>query len=294
MFRMRTLMMMMVLLVANAQTMLAQDGGDDNIATFRTWAMTPPMGWNSWDCYYSSVTEKEVLQNAQYIVDNDLVRHGWEYVVIDIRWYCNHPSLGGGWYNQRGDQEYVIDEYGRYLPSPTRFPSCMVDGKNMGFKALADKIHSMGLKFGIHIMRGVPKSVVGSSYKLKGSESTPWSQVYNGTTPPCAWLQDNLLVRNNKAGQLYYNSIMDLYAEWGVDFLKIDARPDFGLATVENRIGDSVGFLKDLALFYAYNFMGLVVHAKDNRATLAIGKSYNSLDKLDTLFRNISLELKHL
>ena len=64
--------------------------------------------------------------------------------------------------------------------------------------------------------------------------------------------------------------------------------------TVENRIGDSVGFLKDLALFYAYNFMGLVVHAKDNRATLAIGKSYNSLDKLDTLFRNISLELKHL
>ena len=222
MFRMRTLMMMMVLLVANAQTMVAQDGGEDNIATFRTWAMTPPMGWNSWDCYYSSVTEKEVLQNAQYIVDNDLVRHGWEYVVIDIRWYCNHPSLGGGWYNQRGDQEYVIDEYGRYLPSPTRFPSCMVDGKNMGFKALADKIHSMGLKFGIHIMRGVPKSVVGSSYKLKGSESTPWSQVYNGTTPPCAWLQDNLLVRNNKAGQLYYNSIMDLYAEWGVDFLKID------------------------------------------------------------------------
>ena len=87
--------------------------------------MTPPMGWNSWDCYYSSVTEKEVMQNAQYLVDNDLVRHGWEYVVIDIRWYCNHPSLGGGNYNQRGDQDYVLDEYGRYLPSPTRFPSCI-------------------------------------------------------------------------------------------------------------------------------------------------------------------------
>ena len=66
-------------------------------------------------------------------------------------------------------------------------------------------------------MRGVPKSVVGSSYKLKGSESTPWSQVYKSTTPPCTWLKDNLLVRNNDAGQLYYNSIMDLYAEWGVD-----------------------------------------------------------------------------
>ena len=195
---------------------------ETDIATFRTWAMTPPMGWNSWDCYYSSVTEKEVLQNAQYLVDNDLVRHGWEYVVIDIRWYCNHPSLGGGNYNQKGTQDYVLDEYGRYLPSPTRFPSCMQDGKNIGFKALAEKIHQMGLKFGIHIMRGVPKSVVGSSYKLKGSEGTAWSQVYNGTTSPCTWLKDNLLVQNNEAGQLYYNSIMDLYAEWGVDFLKID------------------------------------------------------------------------
>ena len=194
----------------------------NEIAIFRTWAQTPPMGWNSWDCYYSSVTEKEVMQNAQYLVDNDLVKYGWEYVVIDIRWYCNHPSLGAGNYNQRGDQDYVLDEYGRYLPSPTRFPSCMKDGKNIGFKAIADKLHEMGLKFGIHIMRGVPKSVVGSSYKLKGMESTPWSEVYNGTTSPCTWLKDNLLVRTGEAGQQYYNSIMDLYAEWGVDFLKID------------------------------------------------------------------------
>ena len=194
----------------------------DDVATFRTWAMTPPMGWNSWDCYYSSVTEKEVMQNARYLVDNDLVRHGWEYVVVDIRWYCDHPSLGGGNYNQRGDQGYVLDAYGRYLPSPRRFPSCMKDGINIGFKALADSIHNMGLKFGIHIMRGVPKAVVGSNYQLKGSEQTPWSQVYNGTTSPCTWLKDNLLVRNNEAGQQYYNSIRDLYAGWGVDFNKVD------------------------------------------------------------------------
>ena len=195
----------------------------EDMATFRTWAQTPPMGWNSWDCYYSSVTENEVLQNAQYLVDHDLVKHGWEYVVVDIRWYCEHPSLGGGNYNQNGTQGYVLDEYGRYLPSPSRFPSAMNNGVNEGFKALADKLHSMGLKFGIHIMRGVPTSVVGSSkYKLKGSESTAWSKVYNGTTSPCTWLKDNLLVQNNEYGQLYYNSIMDLYASWGVDFIKID------------------------------------------------------------------------
>ena len=194
----------------------------EDMATFRTWAVTPPMGWNSWDCYFSSVTEKEVMQNAQYLVDNDLVKYGWEYVVIDIRWYCNHPSLGGGWYNQQGTQDYVLDEYGRYLPSPRRFPSCMVDGKNQGFKALADRLHAMGLKLGIHLMRGVPKVVVDGNYRLMGSEQTPWTQVYNGTQSPCGWLGDNLLVRNNRYGQLYYNSIMNLYAEWGVDFLKID------------------------------------------------------------------------
>ena len=208
--------------IAMAFSWITAGAQTDEMATFRTWAMTPPMGWNSWDCYYSSVTEEEVMQNAQYLVDHDLMKYGWEYVVIDIRWYCNHPSLGGGNYNQRGTQDYVLDAYGRYLPSPTRFPSCMHDGVNVGFKPLADKLHAMGLKLGIHIMRGVPQKVVGSSYKLKGSEDTPWTQVYSGTTSPCTWLKDNLLVRDNEAGQLYYNSIMDLYAEWGVDFLKVD------------------------------------------------------------------------
>lgn len=217
---MKKITMTIAAILLSVAPLMAQN---EDMATFRTWAQTPPMGWNSWDCYYSSVTEKEVLQNAQYLVDHDLVKHGWQYVVIDIRWYCNHPSLGGGNYNQNGTQGYVLDEYGRYLPSTTRFPSALVNGKNEGFKALADKLHSMGLKFGIHIMRGVPKSVVNSTkYKLKGSESTSWSKVYNGTTSPCTWLKDNLLVQNNEYGQLYYNSIMDLYASWGVDFIKID------------------------------------------------------------------------
>lgn len=200
---------------------------EGDMATFRTWAMTPPMGWNSWDCYYSSVNEKLVMQNAKALVNQDLVRHGWEYVVIDIRWYANHPSKGGGWYNMDNDgwsADCVLDEYGRYLPSPKRFPSCMVNGRNEGFKAIADSLHHMGLKFGIHIMRGMPKYILGheSQYKLMGSESTPWNKVYASTTPACGWLWDNLTVANNTYGQLYYNSIFDLYAQWGVDFVKID------------------------------------------------------------------------
>ncbi len=201
----------------------AQDGTE---AAFRRWALTPPMGWNSWDCYYSTVNEELTLQNARYLRDH-LKQYGWEYVVVDIRWYANHPSLGGGNYNQQGTQDCQLDEYGRYVPSPTRFPSAMVNGKNEGFKALADSIHAMGLKFGIHIMRGLPKYILNdrTAYRLKGDESitgTRWSQVYSSATPACTWLKDNLTVRNNTYGQLYYNSIVDLYASWGVDFIKVD------------------------------------------------------------------------
>lgn len=206
--------------LAVAATMTAQA---DDVPTFRTWAPTPPMGWNSWDCYYCTVNQKLVLQNASYMQKN-LLEYGWNYVVIDIRWYANHPSLGGGWYNQKGTQACQLDSFGRYIPSPTRFPLSIKTGKNEGFKALADSIHGMGLKFGIHIMRGLPKYILNApaKYKLKGAESTDWSKVYKSTTPECTWLQDNLTIQNNEYGQLYYNSIVDLYASWGVDFIKVD------------------------------------------------------------------------
>ena len=212
-----------VLLLLGTASLQAQDGTE---ADFRKWALTPPMGWNSWDCYYSSVTEAEVLQNAAYLRDS-LLQYGWEYVVVDIRWYANHPSLGGGTYNQ-SNPDCVLDEYGRYLPSPTRFPSALAeDGTNQGFKALADTIHAMGLKFGIHIMRGLPKYILDdkSAYTLYGDSTTTggrWTRVYSSTTPACTWLADNLTIRNNTYGQLYYNSIVDLYASWGVDFIKVD------------------------------------------------------------------------
>ena len=210
-------------LLCSAMPLQAQDGTE---ADFRKWALTPPMGWNSWDCYYSSVTEAEVLQNAAYLRDS-LLQYGWEYVVVDIRWYANHPSLGGGTYNQT-DPDCVLDAYGRYLPSPTRFPSALdADGNNIGFTALADSIHAMGLKFGIHIMRGLPKYILDdkSAYSLYGDSTTTggrWTRVYSSTTPACTWLADNLTIRNNTYGQLYYNSIVDLYASWGVDFIKVD------------------------------------------------------------------------
>lgn len=182
---------------------------------FKEWAQTPPMGWNSWDCYGPTVEEHEVKANADYM-DKHMKEYGWEYIVVDIRWFVENDKAGG--YNQT-DPRYVLDGYGRYQPAVNRFPST-ADGK--GFKELADYVHSKGLKFGIHIMRGIPKEAVEKKLPVKGTKGITADQIYS-TEQQCTWLRDNFTIVADKPGaQEYYNSIFDQYAEWGVDFVKID------------------------------------------------------------------------
>ena len=182
---------------------------------FKEWAQTPPMGWNSWDCYGSTVREHEVKANADYMADK-LKKQGWEYIVVDIRWFVENDKAGG--YNQT-DPRYVLDEYGRYQPAVNRFPSA-ADGT--GFKKLADYVHGKGLKFGIHIMRGIPKAAVEKKLPIKGTDGITANQIYS-PDGQCKWLRDNYtIVADKKGAQEYYNSIFDLYAAWGVDFVKID------------------------------------------------------------------------
>lgn len=182
---------------------------------FRSWAPTPPMGWNSWDCYGPTVEEHEVKANADYMADK-LKKIGWEYIVVDIRWFVENDKAGG--YNQT-DPKYVIDPYGRYMPAVNRFPSA---NDEKGFKELADYIHKKGLKFGIHIMRGIPKVAVEKKLPIKGTDGITADQIYS-TELQCTWLRDNYTIVADKPGaQEYYNSIFELYASWGVDFVKVD------------------------------------------------------------------------
>ncbi len=182
---------------------------------FKQWAQTPPMGWNSWDCYGPTVVESEVKANADYMAVH-LKEYGWQYIVVDIRWFVENVKAGG--YNQT-DPKYVIDKYGRYQPAVNRFPSA-ADGK--GFKNLADYIHNKGLKFGIHIMRGIPKVAVENKLPIKGTDGITADQIYSPEMQ-CEWLRDNYTIVSDKAGaQEYYNSIFELYAGWGVDFVKVD------------------------------------------------------------------------
>jgi alpha-galactosidase len=180
-------------------------------------ARTPPMGWNSYDAYGDDVVESEILANAQYIHDH-LQQDGYDTVVVDFRWYDPDASAEPNSPWKRPGVFLTMDPYGRLTPSPNRFPSASDGG---GFTALADKIHAMGLKFGIHVMRGIPRNAV--LLNLPIADSDFHAQDAANTSSTCGWCPDMYGVRGDTpAGQAYYNSIVNLYASWGVDYIKVD------------------------------------------------------------------------
>lgn len=176
-------------------------------------ALTPPMGWNSWDCFGPSVREDEVKANADYMAEH-LLKFGWDTIVVDIQWY--EPLAKSHGY--RPNAELVMDEYGRLLPALNRFPSA---ANGAGFKPLADYVHSKGLKFGIHILRGIPRQAVRLNTPILNSAYHA-GDIAN-TASVSSWIDDMYGIDMSKAGaQDYYNSIAELYASWGVDFIKAD------------------------------------------------------------------------
>lgn len=173
----------------------------------------PPMGWNSWDCYGAGVTEDELLGNAEFMRDR-LKQYGYQYVVCDIQWY--EPAAKGNVYNNFAD--LCMDEYSRLIPAVNRFPS---SANGAGFKPIADKIHSMGLKFGIHIMRGIPRKAVHRNTRIYGT--TARARDIASQFSLCPWNTDMYGVDTEKRGaEEYYDSLFKLYASWGVDFVKVD------------------------------------------------------------------------
>ena len=193
-------------------------------------AATPPMGWNSFDAYDCRINESEFKATVDYMAEN-LLQYGWEYAVIDYIWW--HPEPGN-WdtprrkghpdirYKEDGSplfpEETTIDEYGRLLPSIERFPSA-ANGK--GFRPIADYVHSKGMKFGIHIMRGIHRVAAYNATPIMGSKATAKDIAEPFDT--CGWCNHMFGVDASKEGaQEYYNSLFNLYAEWGVDFIKAD------------------------------------------------------------------------
>lgn len=181
--------------------------------TFHQWAPAPPMGWNSWDCFGTAVTEAQTKENTDYMADK-LAKYGWQYIVVDIQWY--EPNARGDAYRRNAVLE--MDEYGRLLPAVNRFPSA-AEGK--GFKPLADYVHGKGLKFGIHLLRGIPRQAVAQNTPILGTDLHATDIA--DKTRPCPWNPDMWGVDTTKPGaQEYYNSVFKLIASWDVDFVKVD------------------------------------------------------------------------
>lgn len=173
-------------------------------------AALPPMGWNSWDSYGLSVTQREFQANAQYMAQH-LRRYGWQYAVVDEGWYLQNPD------GKPGTFRFTMDPFGRFTPALNRFPPA---GGNAGFSKLAEWAHARNLKFGIHIIRGIPREAVERNLPIAGSRFRAAEAADESGT--CAWNADNYGVSATPAGQAYYDSLARLYAKWSLDFVKID------------------------------------------------------------------------
>ncbi len=187
------------------------------------------MGWNSWDSYGFTIDEEQFRENATVL--GSLDEFGWKYAVIDEGWYMINPE--GKTLEQK---QYLWNRNGLLIPVPARFPSA---GNGSGFRPLADWLHKKGLKFGIHIVRGIPRQVVAANLPIAGTHF--FASDAADTTSPCPWDDGNWGIKDNAAGQAYYDSMMRLYAYWGVDFLKVDCISDHPYRATEIRqIADAI------------------------------------------------------
>src|SRR6185437_11025952 len=176
-------------------------------------AMAPPMGWNSYNCFGSAVHEDEVRSNADYMAQH-LARYGWKYIVIDFLWaYDNPPGsrIGNPYQLRLGDGSYVpwlaMDEWGRLQPHVDKFPSAF---GGHGFKPLADYVHSLGLKFGIHVMRGIPRQAVWAHSKVMGTDGITADAIAD-TSSTCTWMNQMYGLNMQAPGaQEYLNSLLAL------------------------------------------------------------------------------------
>jgi alpha-galactosidase len=198
-------------------------------------APTPPMGWNSWDAYGLTITEEQFRANVK-VLATQLKPYGWNYAVIDEGWFFYNPQD-----RPHPDRlHYAIDAYGRYIPVPARFPSAALTANQIApappstaespkliatigetsFKPLGDWVHAQGLKFGIHIVRGIPRASVERNLPI--ANSALHASDAADTSDACPWDPTNWGVKDNTAGQAWYDSLLKQYADWGVDLLKVD------------------------------------------------------------------------
>ncbi len=201
------------LIIALAASLSFASFAQTNSPVFHSWAQKPVMGWNSWDCFATTVTEAQTKAQAD-VMAKELKQFGWEYITVDIQWF--EPDATG--FDYRKGAPLVMDEFSRLLPATNRFPS---SANGAGFKPLADYLHGKGLKFGIHLLRGIPRQAVRENSAIKGA--TARAADIADTNSICPWNTDMYGVDMSKPGaQEYYDALFELIAAWDVDLVKVD------------------------------------------------------------------------
>ncbi len=176
-------------------------------------APTPPMGWNSFDSYGVYLHEKAALENLEAFAEKLLPR-GYDIFVIDNGWFGEYRLKSGTLLPEETHAEEIrINEYGIVQPSKTYFPN--------GFGPLAKRARELGIRLGLHLMRGIPRKAVELNTPIQG---TPYraSEIAN-QEDTCVWCHYNYGIDVSHPGaQPFYNSLAQQVADWGFEFIKAD------------------------------------------------------------------------
>ena len=198
-------------------SLIASSSSSRSQSTIRPLAQTPPLGWNSFDSYGITIYEEIAVKEIDAFIQK-FAPHGYEYFVIDNGWFASpdvkmHEGYLMAVANSPNPAEVSVDEFGIPVPSKKLFPN--------GLKPMIDKLHAKGLKFGVHLMRGIPRIAVEKDLPIKGTKHTA-RDIYT-TFNNCTWCVFMHGVDMSKSGsQEYYNSVFKQFAEWGIDFVKVD------------------------------------------------------------------------
>ena len=178
-------------------------------------ALTPPMGWNSFDSYGVYLHEKAAYENLEAMAEK-LKPHGYEYFVIDNGWFGEYTLQEGTIFPaEKHAHDIRINEHGHFLPSKVYFPN--------GLKPIADRCHELGLKFGVHLMRGIPRKAYDQNLPIKGTEYTARDIANTDKAENCKWCHYCYAVDMSKPGaQEWYAGLIQHIADLGVDMIKYD------------------------------------------------------------------------
>lgn len=180
----------------------------------------PVLGWSSWSFIRKHPTAAKIKAQAFALKKYGLEKIGYKYINLDDFWYVCSSKQGPD-----------VGPYGRWVTDPSKFPA--QKGIN-GIKVVADYIHSLGLKFGIYVTPGISMQAVKKNTPIKGTFYTA-DQIAEPSVKENNYNCGGMVGINFKkpGAQEFINSWVDMFAKWGIDFIKLDGITNKNVADIK-------------------------------------------------------------